>query len=51
MSDLLSLTAAQAAARVGTDFTAEELFAAYRERAAAEELNAFTWVADEAPAA
>src|SRR6266487_24497 len=36
MTQLLSFTAAQAA----------ELFEAYRERAAAEDLNAFLWVAD-----
>ncbi|MCW2991595.1 MAG: gatA [Solirubrobacterales bacterium] len=50
MAGLLDLTAAQAAERVGTDFSATELFEAYRERAAADDLNAFTWVADEAPA-
>jgi aspartyl-tRNA(Asn)/glutamyl-tRNA(Gln) amidotransferase subunit A len=31
------------------DTSATELFGVYRERAAAEELNAFLWVADEAP--
>ena len=30
--------------------SAAELFDAYRERAAADELNAYTWVADDAPA-
>ncbi len=51
MSDLVALTAVEAIERLGTDFTAAELFDAYRERAAADELNAFTWVADEAPTA
>jgi aspartyl-tRNA(Asn)/glutamyl-tRNA(Gln) amidotransferase subunit A len=47
MSELLSFTAAQAAERIkGGDISADELFAAYRERAAAEDLNAFLWVAD-----
>jgi aspartyl-tRNA(Asn)/glutamyl-tRNA(Gln) amidotransferase subunit A len=50
MTSIIDLTATQARDRVGTDFSAEELFDAYRERAAAEELNAFTWVADGAPA-
>jgi aspartyl-tRNA(Asn)/glutamyl-tRNA(Gln) amidotransferase subunit A len=47
MSGLIDLTAAQAVERVGADFSAAELFAAYRERAAAEDLNAFLWVAGE----
>jgi aspartyl-tRNA(Asn)/glutamyl-tRNA(Gln) amidotransferase subunit A len=47
MSDLLSFTAAQAAERIRAgDISADELFGAYRERAAADELNAFLWVAD-----
>src|SRR4051794_41692544 len=47
MSDLLSFTAAQAAERIRTgEISADELFDAYRERAAADELNAFLWVAD-----
>jgi aspartyl-tRNA(Asn)/glutamyl-tRNA(Gln) amidotransferase subunit A len=48
--DLLELTAAQAAAatRAG-EIAPGELFEAYRARAAADELNAFTWVADAAP--
>jgi aspartyl-tRNA(Asn)/glutamyl-tRNA(Gln) amidotransferase subunit A len=47
MSDLLEFTAAQAAERIRAgDFSAPELFEAYRERAAAEDLNAFLWVAD-----
>jgi aspartyl-tRNA(Asn)/glutamyl-tRNA(Gln) amidotransferase subunit A len=50
VADLVSLSAVEAIDRVGTDFTAAELFEAYRERAAAEDLNAFTWVADAAPA-
>jgi aspartyl-tRNA(Asn)/glutamyl-tRNA(Gln) amidotransferase subunit A len=52
MSDLLDLTAAEAAARVRDgDLDPADLWAAYRERAAADELNAYTWVADgEAPA-
>src|SRR4051812_49797490 len=45
--ELLSLTAAQAGERVRAgDLSADELFEAYRERAAADELNAFMWVAD-----
>jgi aspartyl-tRNA(Asn)/glutamyl-tRNA(Gln) amidotransferase subunit A len=51
VSELLELTAAQAAAKVRTrEIDPGELFDAYRERAAAEELNAFTWVAGERPA-
>jgi aspartyl-tRNA(Asn)/glutamyl-tRNA(Gln) amidotransferase subunit A len=47
MSDLLEFTAAQAAERIRAgDLSAPELFEAYRERAAAEDLNAFLWVAD-----
>jgi len=57
MSDLLSLTAAQAAERIaGGELSGGELFEFYRERAAAdraageEGLNCFTWVAgDGAP--
>ena len=50
MSDLLDLTGAQAAEKVRARRAARgELFDAYRERAAAEELNAFLWVADERP--
>ncbi len=50
MSDLLELTAAAAAdrARAG-DLDPRELFEAYRSRAAEDELNAFTWVASDAP--
>jgi aspartyl-tRNA(Asn)/glutamyl-tRNA(Gln) amidotransferase subunit A len=47
MSELLSFTAAQAAERIKAgEISADELFEAYRERAAAEDLNAFLWVAD-----
>ncbi len=51
MSDeILALTGAQAAerARAG-DLSAGEVFDTYRERAAAEDLNAFLWLADDAP--
>ena len=49
--DVLDLTAAAAAARVGAgELDPRELFDAYRARAAADELNAFTWVAGESPA-
>ncbi len=48
MTDLIALTAAQAAAAIGRgDLAATELFEFYRERAAADDLNAFTWVAQE----
>jgi aspartyl-tRNA(Asn)/glutamyl-tRNA(Gln) amidotransferase subunit A len=50
MSELIKLTAAEAAAHLRAgEINATELFEAYRERAAADELNAFTWVADAAP--
>jgi aspartyl-tRNA(Asn)/glutamyl-tRNA(Gln) amidotransferase subunit A len=50
MSELIELTAAQAAARVRAgEVSPAELFEAYRARATAEDLNAFTWVAGEAP--
>ena len=50
MSDLRELTAAHAVAGVHAgEIDARELFEAYRVRAAADELNAFTWVADGAP--
>jgi aspartyl-tRNA(Asn)/glutamyl-tRNA(Gln) amidotransferase subunit A len=49
--DVVALTAAQAAAAVAKgDLDRRELFEAYRARAAADELNAYLWVADEAPA-
>ncbi|HEX3316378.1 MAG TPA: Asp-tRNA(Asn)/Glu-tRNA(Gln) amidotransferase subunit GatA [Solirubrobacteraceae bacterium] len=52
MSDPIALTGAQAAAAIRAgDLDARDLFDAYRERAAAEELNAFTWVAEAPPAA
>ncbi|HET6447900.1 MAG TPA: Asp-tRNA(Asn)/Glu-tRNA(Gln) amidotransferase subunit GatA [Conexibacter sp.] len=50
--ELIELTAAQAAARIRSgELSAGELFEAYRQRAAsdADDLNAFTWVADTAP--
>ena len=51
MSDeLLGLTGAQAAERVNAgELDPKELFGFYRERAAGEDLNAFLWLADEAP--
>ena len=53
MSDeLLALTAAQAVERIKAgDLRSAEVFEAYRSRAAAEDLNAFTWVAEDTPAA
>jgi aspartyl-tRNA(Asn)/glutamyl-tRNA(Gln) amidotransferase subunit A len=52
VSELIDLTAAQAAERIRAgDLAAGELFEAYRRRAAADELNAFTWVAEAAPTA
>ncbi len=51
MSELIELTAAAAAAKVrAREIDPTELFEAYRERAAADDLNAFTWVADAPPA-
>jgi aspartyl-tRNA(Asn)/glutamyl-tRNA(Gln) amidotransferase subunit A len=48
MSDLIDLTAAQAGALIRTgEVDAGELWIAYRERALADELNAFCWVSDE----
>jgi aspartyl-tRNA(Asn)/glutamyl-tRNA(Gln) amidotransferase subunit A len=48
VSALLDLTASEAAARVATgELDATELWRAYRDRAAADDLNAFTWVSDE----
>jgi aspartyl-tRNA(Asn)/glutamyl-tRNA(Gln) amidotransferase subunit A len=45
--ELLRLTGAQAAERVGAgEVSSQELFELYRERAVADELNAFLWVAD-----
>jgi aspartyl-tRNA(Asn)/glutamyl-tRNA(Gln) amidotransferase subunit A len=49
MTDLISLSAVEAAERVRAgEIEPAELFAAYRDRADADELNAFLWVADEA---
>ncbi len=50
MSELIDLSAAEAAklTRAG-ELDPAELFDAYRARAAADELNAFTWVAEAAP--
>jgi aspartyl-tRNA(Asn)/glutamyl-tRNA(Gln) amidotransferase subunit A len=46
-AELIELTAARAAERVrGREIDAGELFDAYRERANADRLNAFTWVAE-----
>jgi aspartyl-tRNA(Asn)/glutamyl-tRNA(Gln) amidotransferase subunit A len=46
-SDVIALTAAGAIAEIkAARLSPEELFAAYRARAAADELNCFTWVAD-----
>src|SRR6478672_10717311 len=50
MADLLDLTAAQAATLVRSgDLDPADLWARYHERAAAEDLNACTWVAEEPP--
>jgi aspartyl-tRNA(Asn)/glutamyl-tRNA(Gln) amidotransferase subunit A len=50
MTELIELTAAEAVAKIrARELDAGELFEAYRERAAADELNAYTWVADRAP--
>ena len=51
-AEILALTAAQAAERIRAgELRSSEVFDAYRERAAAEDLNAFTWVAEDTPAA
>jgi aspartyl-tRNA(Asn)/glutamyl-tRNA(Gln) amidotransferase subunit A len=51
-AELLDLSAAAAAAAIRAgELEAGELFEFYRERAAADELNAFIWVADDASAA
>ena len=51
MSDPIALSATAAVAAIEADeLSATELFEAYRARAAADDLNAFTWVADAAPA-
>jgi aspartyl-tRNA(Asn)/glutamyl-tRNA(Gln) amidotransferase subunit A len=50
VSELIDLTAAQAAERVRAgEIDPRELFETYRARAAADDLNAFTWVADGPP--
>ena len=50
VGELIELTAAQAAERIRAgELAPTELFEAYRERAAADELNAFTWVAESPP--
>ena len=51
MSELLELTAAAAAERIrARELDPRELFDFYRQRAAGDDLNAFTWVAESAPA-
>jgi aspartyl-tRNA(Asn)/glutamyl-tRNA(Gln) amidotransferase subunit A len=51
-TEIIDLTAAQAAAAIERgELDPRELFEAYRERAAADDLNAYLWVADEAPSA
>jgi aspartyl-tRNA(Asn)/glutamyl-tRNA(Gln) amidotransferase subunit A len=51
VSETIELTAARAAESVRAgQLSAQELFGAYRERAASNDLNAFTWVADGPPA-
>jgi aspartyl-tRNA(Asn)/glutamyl-tRNA(Gln) amidotransferase subunit A len=50
MSDPVALSAEQAIAAIRAgELSATELFEAYRARAHADELNAYLWVADEAP--
>ena len=50
MTELIELTAAEAVAKIrARELGAGELFEAYRERAAADDLNAYTWVADAVP--
>src|SRR3954454_13389107 len=52
MSEITALTAKQAADAVATgDLDPTELYEAYRAKAAADDLNAYTWVADAAPEA
>jgi aspartyl-tRNA(Asn)/glutamyl-tRNA(Gln) amidotransferase subunit A len=52
VSELLDLTAAQAAERVRAgELSATELFDAYRERALADDLGAYLWVAEGTPPA
>ncbi|MBF6621146.1 MAG: Asp-tRNA(Asn)/Glu-tRNA(Gln) amidotransferase subunit GatA [Patulibacter sp.] len=48
MTNLIDLTVVEASSALRRgDFTQAELFAAYRERAAADDTNSFTWLADE----
>jgi aspartyl-tRNA(Asn)/glutamyl-tRNA(Gln) amidotransferase subunit A len=50
-TDIVALTGAQAAVAIERgELDRRELFEAYRDRAAADDLNAYLWVADEAPA-
>ncbi len=50
MSELIDLTAADAAERIrAREIAPSELFDAYRTRATASDLNAYTWIADELP--
>jgi aspartyl-tRNA(Asn)/glutamyl-tRNA(Gln) amidotransferase subunit A len=50
VSELIELTAAEAAAKLrAREIEPSELFEAYRGRAEASDLNAFTWVAADAP--
>jgi aspartyl-tRNA(Asn)/glutamyl-tRNA(Gln) amidotransferase subunit A len=52
MTDLTTLTATAASEAIAAgELDATELFDAYRTRAAADELNAYTWVADATPSA
>jgi aspartyl-tRNA(Asn)/glutamyl-tRNA(Gln) amidotransferase subunit A len=52
MGEILDLTAAQAALRVRSgDLDPADLWEAYRARSAADELNAYVWVAEEPPRA
>ena len=52
MSELLELTAAQAAERVRAgEVSPAEVFTAYRERSEADELGAFLWLPEEPPGA
>ena len=51
-ADVIELTAAQAAEKIKAgELSSADVFGAYRDRAAAEDLNAFIWVAEDTPAA
>jgi len=51
MSEILALTATETAERVRSrELSTREVFETYRDRAARDELNAFTWVAEAPPA-